>query len=537
MEEQISLEIRGERAANYIRAVLIVLFTIGTVLAIATGSITPVMQFFYVLGVVLYSLSFVISIIVLRLNIYRPWMKYANLAFEAIGYLLVNYSYILSDDPVDWTISVKNHTRFGIYFLLMGTAMLRFSPRYTMIAGTAFASVFALLHLLLLQKGIQPLISNAQFNTKGFGLLDFLVGALFIFMMGIILAIATRFVREIILRVQKSEAEARKSLETIRVLSSGARAGAEELTHTVESLGQVTATQEEYSREQMGAIQETTASMEQISTSMKHIQERTAVQDDQVQKNRGIILEMASTVQEIEKAIGEATRSSTNTLDLGKRGEEELQDVVEGIRRIQQGSERVAAIVSVINDISSRTNLLALNAAIEAARAGEEGRGFSVVADEVSKLADLSSHNASEIVKLIAETNSDTESGVESIERAANTLREIISGIRVLAGQTEGIQEKIQHHSGIARTVEKGTGIVRGYAGEIRDAAIEQLKGVEGILEAVNSLNQGAENYHLTAQTIREATVSLKEITARLQEGLQGLDREGNEARKSASVG
>jgi methyl-accepting chemotaxis protein len=117
---------------------------------------------------------------------------------------------------------------------------------------------------------------------------------------------------------------------------------------------------------------------------------------------------------------------------------------------IEDSSRKISDIISVIDEIARQTNLLALNAAVEAARAGEAGRGFAVVAAEVRSLAQRSSQAAKDIKNLIVNSSDQVGEGVELVNKAGESLKEIVVAI----GQVAEIVSDIANASS-----EQATGI------------------------------------------------------------------------------
>ncbi|NIC39557.1 methyl-accepting chemotaxis protein, partial [Aquabacterium sp. A08] len=104
--------------------------------------------------------------------------------------------------------------------------------------------------------------------------------------------------------------------------------------------------------------------------------------------------------------------------------------VVHTMNDINQSSQRISDIISVIDGIAFQTNILALNAAVEAARAGEQGRGFAVVAGEVRTLAQRSAQAAKEIKDLINASVAKVQDGSRLVEDAGTTMSEIVSSVQ-----------------------------------------------------------------------------------------------------------
>ena len=144
----------------------------------------------------------------------------------------------------------------------------------------------------------------------------------------------------------------------------------------------------------------------------------------------------ADTMERITHEVKQSADSAVEANQLSDKARTQAQDgvsvmnnTIESMRSIQNSSQKIAEIVSLIDSIAFQTNLLALNAAVEAARAGEQGRGFAVVAGEVRTLAQKSADAAKEIRGLIDNTVNAIESGTQMVEKSGEALGEINTGI------------------------------------------------------------------------------------------------------------
>ncbi len=212
--------------------------------------------------------------------------------------------------------------------------------------------------------------------------------------------------------------------------------------------------------QQASSLQQTAATMEQLGTTVRHNAD-SARQADQLAKGAAQVASQGGTV------VGE---------------------VVATMQGIHASSRKINEIIAVIDGIAFQTNILALNAAVEAARAGEQGRGFAVVAGEVRSLAQRSAEAAREIKGLIGESVSRVEQGTALVDRAGQTMQEIVSAI----------------------------GRVSDIVSEISSASAEQSSGVSQVSQAVTQMDQTTQQNAALVEQSAAAAESLRQQAQQL---------------------
>jgi methyl-accepting chemotaxis protein len=231
----------------------------------------------------------------------------------------------------------------------------------------------------------------------------------------------------------------------------------------------------------MAKMVEATSSLRNGATEIRHatddLSQRTESQAATLEETAAALDELTASV----KSAAEGARSVENTMEAAKKeaevSGEVVQSAVAAMTEIEQSSNHISQIISVIDDIAFQTNLLALNAGVEAARAGEAGKGFAVVASEVRALAQRSSDAAMEIKTLIGDSSKQVARGVDLVGKAGEALDSIV-------GQVSHISKLV---SGIA------------------EGAVEQSTGLNEINTGVTQLDQVTQQ---NAAMVEEATAA-----------------------------
>src|SRR5262245_40414544 len=179
------------------------------------------------------------------------------------------------------------------------------------------------------------------------------------------------------------------------------------------------------------AAQVTTATESAQATSVRLLQAAER-QSREIQEAGASVLKMARAINEVSASASKSVSVARQSLSAAQKGQEAVQNSISGmneireqiqepakrIKRLGESSQEIGEIVELISDITEQTNVLALNAAIQAASAGEAGRGFTVVAEEVQRLAERSGEATKQIAAIVKTIQTDTQDAVAAMEKS-----------------------------------------------------------------------------------------------------------------------
>lgn len=266
--------------------------------------------------------------------------------------------------------------------------------------------------------------------------------------------------------------------------------------------------------EQNASTTETAASVEEISKNVESLSKQIQSQSSAVEESSAAIQQMVSNIGSISNNLEKASVEFETLKTASQNGKDSISNVVELVNKVSNQSEVLLSTNNVINSIAAQTNLLAMNAAIEAAHAGAAGMGFSVVADEIRKLAEESSSQskiiATELKKIVADignvVNATTNAGV-----AFDTVVTKVEDAGVLISQiTLAMQEQNEGSRQVLEALEN----IQNITLEIKNGSIEMNEGTNIILNEMNNLEDISRRVH---KSLGEMISELSEISTSVE--------------------
>ena len=287
--------------------------------------------------------------------------------------------------------------------------------------------------------------------------------------------------------------EASKAYNTLlEKLNTNFRQIKTDVDHVGKAAGEMTGAADQIARGssvQSEAASSMAASIEQLTVSINHIAARA-------KDTRALAGTAGALAVSGAKVIVSSVGKINDIADSARLAAEKISE-------LKKQSESIFTVVTVIKEVADQTNLLALNAAIEAARAGEQGRGFAVVADEVGKLAEKTTHSTHAISELLSGVQASATNAHEGMNAMVALVEEGIEGARSAGTAIEQIRA--------------GTLDVVVMVSEISEAVVEQGQASDHIAQQVERIAQMTEENSASAQNAADAAKKLNDMAASIR--------------------
>ena len=256
---------------------------------------------------------------------------------------------------------------------------------------------------------------------------------------------------------------------------------------------------------QVSSVQQTATAVNEISSNIESLERMIISQSSGVQQASAAVEEMIGNITSVNTSIEKMADLFTDLQDHAEGGVQKQDVVNEIIKQIEEKSVSLQEANQVISDIANQTNLLAMNAAIEAAHAGDQGKGFSVVADEIRKLSETSTQQS----KKIRDQLTDISDSITKVVQASTDSSDSFVQLSTIISNTDNLVH------------------------QIKDAMHEQQEGSKQINEALHSMNnstvevRGASHeMSIGNKTILAEITNLQDLSMKLKDSVDTVSEE-----------
>jgi methyl-accepting chemotaxis protein len=419
---------------------------------------------------------------------------------NALMWMLVAMIGALSAIAVTVTVSIEGDLRFA-YITILAMLIIYFTGLIGLRAGWYFfaANFINIMSAIIITAGFLLRLKTAPhegYMTLIYFMFMVVVQATLFSKLRVVLGITLFFISAIIvyyiLAAQKIDPSLARSIKMATIESCFSFSFIYVLASLIMRINQTAIKSAEnessINREQSASLQQLVNAVKDVVSklvsSSESISGMSGYISENAQSQASSVEEISATLEEIGAGVSTNARNARDTNSIARKAATQAEDGGKAVGETVTAMRHIAESINVIEEIAYQTNLLSLNASIEAAHAGEHGKGFSVVAEEIRKLAEKSQVAALEINRVAV-------SSVDVAEKAGNILGEILPGIH----QTAKLIDEIS------------------LASEQQDQGVEQVNSAMQQLNQITQMNAGsAEKLAMMSKVLKQSSEELQKL-------------------------
>ena len=351
--------------------------------------------------------------------------------------------------------------------------------------------------------------------------------------LGCLAMVAKVFLNDARLRAQDSEHENKRNQEAIlRLLNEMGNLADGDLTVQASVTEDVTgaiADSINFTIEELrtlvrginSATDQVTKATQETQAISNRLFEASQRQNREIQLASASVLTMAESINEVAQNAAQSAKVAQAQLVAAEKGGSAVQDQISGmndirsqiqetskrIKRLGESSLEIGEIVELISDITEQTNVLALNAAIQAASAGEAGRGFSVVAEEVQRLAQRSGEATKQIEAIVKTIQADTQDAVAAMEKSTVG---VVEGAKLSDAAGQALAEIQQ----VSRELAELIGSISAQTQRQSSSVTDVTRGMQGILKISEETTEGTKQTNVSIGQLTKLAAELRSSVA-----------------------
>jgi methyl-accepting chemotaxis protein len=277
------------------------------------------------------------------------------------------------------------------------------------------------------------------------------------------------------------------------------------------------------SQNQASSSEESSASMEEVSSSFEKVSELIYQESKDIEEMVQITNKITQSIKGVNELVDGLFQFSDESRVESERSRDSIQTVTESMEKIHSITREITGITHIISEISDQTDLLSLNAAIEAARAGELGRGFAIVAQEISKLSERTIDSVKNIKKLVGNAENTVKSGVDVVSESVYIIKKISDSVEKMNHSAEVVLKEITSQYTNIELIQNRFQAIAKLSKEIELSSREEKLAINQITESIQIISDESSVVADKAHELRTISIELKLVASQGNEALMRL--------------